>query len=116
MRVLTIIHGLEIVYERENILMTHRNLLQHSNLISNLVQTNKRKSIRRSPGREKTVRDGWPYHVLSSNHEPLVNNLRSIIPPCVDVDALFHDTVAPRAESFTSLVTTRLDLWFRGGR
>lgn len=43
-RVLAIIHCLEIVYERENILMTHRNLLQHGNLISNLVQTNKRQS------------------------------------------------------------------------
>ena len=115
---ITIIHGLKIVYERENILMTHRNLLQHSNLISNLARRKKIKLIRRSPrqGRKKLFVIGGPYHVLSPSHESLVNDLRSIVPPCVDVDALFHDTVAPRAESFTSLVTTRLDLWFRGGR
>lgn len=51
--------------------------------------------------------------MLSASHEPLIDNLRSIIPPGVDMNAFFHHRVRPCAKRLAGLVPAGLDLWFR---
>jgi hypothetical protein len=64
---LTIVHGLKVIDQCQNILMSHRNPLQYCNLIA--------------------------HHVLSPGHQPLVDDLGSEIATGIDVDAFLDDTV-----------------------
>ena len=57
--------------------------------------------------------DFVPDHVLSSGHEPLVDDLGSIVSPCVDVHTLFDHRVASRTQRLSRLVATWLHLRLR---
>ena len=64
--------------------MTHRHPLQHRDLI--------------------------PDHVLAPSHKALVDHLRSIVAPCVDMYTLFHHRVRAGTQSLARLIPTRSDL------
>ncbi len=50
-------------------------------------------------------------HVLAARHQALVNHLRCIVTPGVDVDALLDNRVGSCAEGLADLVSAGLDLW-----
>lgn len=88
---LTIVHRLEVIHEREDVLMSHRHPLEDSDLV--------------------------PHHVLPPGHEPLVDDLGGIVAARVDVHAFFHHAVGPSPQRFAGLVSTRLHLrrrWLSG--
>ena len=80
----TIVHGLEIVNEREDIPVAHRYSLEHRDLVPDLFSL---RSIIPSCGQFGCE----PYHVFPAGHQPLVDNFGSIIPAGVDVDAFLDD-------------------------
>ena len=88
---LTVVHSLKVIDQRQDVLVAHRYSLQHSNLI--------------------------PHHMLPPRHEPLINDLRRIVPSGVDMDAFFHNTVRASAQCLSRLVATWLNLrlWLRRG-
>lgn len=59
----TVVHGLKVIYQCQDILMSHRHLLQNCNLI--------------------------PDHMFSPRHESFVDNFRGIISARVDMHAFF---------------------------
>lgn len=114
----TIVHGLEIVDQCQNVLMSHRDSFEDGNLISNLSEGRDAVSDRFNQG---TIRDGRSlatqrfrvresHHMFPSSHQPLIDNLCGIISPAVDVYAFLYDRVGTRPQGLPGLVPTRLDL------
>lgn len=66
--------------------MAHRDSFEHCDLISNLIGVYQFQ-LWPSPQRRKTD------HMLSSGHEPFVDDLGSIVSSRVNVDTLFHHGV-----------------------
>lgn len=86
----TIVHGLKIVHQGQDIPVAHRYSFQYRDLISD--------------------------HVFSPGHEPLVDNFGSIVSPCVDVHAFLDHRIAASAQSLAGLVSAWLHLRLRLGR
>jgi hypothetical protein len=95
----TVVLGLKVIDQGQDVLMSHRDLLQHCDLVSHLIGV-----------RSCHVDIFRSYHVLSPGHQPLVDDLCRIISPRVDVHAFFHHGVGASAQCFASLVSARLDL------
>lgn len=83
----TVVHGLKVIHERQDVLVAHRHPLQHCNLI--------------------------PDHVLATRHQAFVDDFGSIVSARVNMYALLDDTVRASAECLPSLVPARLDLRLR---
>ena len=63
--------------------MTHGNSLQNGDLVPNLCMA--------SAAVNQVSFVGWTHHVLSSCHQSLVDNFGSIVPPSINMNALFHN-------------------------
>lgn len=48
--------------------------------------------------------------MLTTCHQPFVNDLGGIVPPSINVYAFLDDGVGARSQSLSDLVSTRLDL------
>ena len=84
----TIVHSLEVIHKRENILVAHRYALQHSDLVA--------------------------HHVLAPSHEALVDDFGGIVSAGIDMHAFFYHTIGSCAERLPSLVAAWLYLRLRG--
>lgn len=114
----TIVHGLEIVDQCQNVLVSHRDSFEDGNLISNLSEGRDAVSGLFNQGtyemddplprRDFGVRES--HHMFPSSHQPLIDNFCGIIPPAVDVYAFLYDRVGTRPQGLPGLVPTRLDL------
>jgi hypothetical protein len=83
---LTVVHGLEIVDEGKNVTVSHRDLFQHCNLISNLSQMSSLVLFS-----QILIRLAKSHHVFSALHQPLVNDFGGIVPPCFNVYAFLDN-------------------------
>lgn len=81
---ITIIHGLEVVHEGQDILVAHGHTLQHGDLVA--------------------------HHVFAPSHKALVDNLGGIVAAGFDVYTLLDHAVRARAQRFARLVPARLHL------
>ncbi len=82
----TVVHGLEVVDEGQDVSVADRDSFQHGDLVSD--------------------------HMLSSRHESLVDDFGGIVSSGVDVDAFFDDRVRTRAQRLAGLVAAWLYHWF----
>lgn len=88
-RLLTVVHGLKVIHQGQDVPVAHRHSFQDCDLV--------------------------PDHVFSPSHKPFVDDLRSIVSPCVDVYTLLNHRVAAGAQRLSGLVAAwlhlRLRLW-----
>ena len=111
-----VVHGLEVVDEREDVLVAHRDLSQHGDLVANLRPCLLATGVlppSRAPHASIPCACSLSYHVFPARHEPLIDHLGGIVPPGVDVDAFLDDRVGPGAQRLADLVAARLDVRLR---
>ena len=89
--------NLEVVVQRDNILMAARHTFQDCDLIADLGQgqiLHRNSQLRVAPVRDNNM---VTYHELSTLHELLVDHLTSIILPSFDMDSFLHDCIRSTA-------------------
>ena len=102
----TIIHGLEIIHQGQDILMAHGDSLKHRDLISDLDAGLLSAWI----AMQKQCWWAGCYHVLSPSHQPFVNHFGRIIPTGVNVHTFLHHRIGASPKSLASFVSAWLDL------
>lgn len=80
----TIVHSLEIVDQRKDVLMAHGDLLEHCYFVPHL-----RKTIISYRQKHSEPSSRVSHHVFPSLHHPLVDDLGGIVSACVDMYAFF---------------------------
>lgn len=106
----TVVHSLKIIHQGQDVLMTHGHLLQHGNLISNLMRERKISPLPRRNRLRNPAGRGSIHHVLSPSHQALVYDLCRIVAACIDVHAFLHDRVRACPEGLSGLISAWLDL------
>lgn len=77
--------------------MAHGDPLEHGDLISDLISIQNPSALFFLPvHRNEYIIPRVNHHVLSAGHQPLIDDLRGIIPPGVDVHAFLHHRVGAR--------------------
>lgn len=78
--------------------MAHRDLLKYSDLITDLHEGEAERLALHDrlarEGRRPRARQGGcliAHHVFPSGHQPLVDDLGGVVPPCIDVYTFFND-------------------------
>lgn len=91
----TVVHGFEIVDQRQDVLVTHRDLLQDRYLVPDLYGDPSAPRNSEAPHLDaKHRRRRWyTHHMFSPSHHPLVDHLGRIISARIDVYAFFNDRV-----------------------
>lgn len=102
---LTVVHGLEVIHQRQDILVAHGHPLQHRNLIPNLFAGFSHQLLHL-----RKAHSSRAYHMFPPSHESLVDHLCGIVSPSINVHAFFHDRIGASPQCFARFVSAWLYL------